>query len=97
MMHIQPWMVMTWAVVSAALVAVMVYRATLTQHETDQLFLSDEESLCHQHVEHSKILARVDRIRPLYQGLTGATVLMSALIAGIYVVEMWPQVMANLH
>ena len=91
-MHIQPWMVLTWAVVSAALVAVMIYRATLTQHETDQLFLGDEDARCASHVEHDRILSRVNRIRPLYQGLTGATIVMSALIAGIYVVEMWPQV-----
>ena len=96
-MHIQPWMVLTWAVVSAALVVVMIYRATLTQHETDQLFLGDEESLCQQHIEHERILHRVNTIRPLYQGLTGATVLMSALIAGLYVVEVWPQVTFSLH
>lgn len=91
-MHIQPWMVLTWAVVSAALVVVMIYRATLTQHETDQLFLGDEEARCANHVEHDRIMIRVNRIRPLCQGLTGATIVMSALIAGIYVVEMWPQV-----
>lgn len=96
-MHIQPWMVETWAIVSAALVIVMVYRATLTQHETDQLFLGDEESLSAGHVAHDRILARVNRIRPLCQGLTGATIVMSALIAGLYVVEVWPQITFSLH
>ena len=96
-MHIQPWMIETWAVVSAALVIVMIYRATLTQHETDQLFLSDEESLSASHVEHDRILSRVNRLRPLCQGLTGATILMSALIAGLYMVEVWPQVSFHLH
>ncbi len=96
-MQIQPWMIFTWAVVSAALVVVMVYRATLTQHETDQLFLGDEESLCPNHVEHERILTRVNRLRPIYQGLTGATILLSALIAGIYFVEMWPIVRASMR
>ena len=96
-MEIQSWMVVTWATVSAALVVVMVYRATLTQHETDQLCLGDEESLCNYHVAHERLLLRVNRLRPLCQGLTGATVLMSALIAGIYVIEMWPQVSASLR
>ncbi len=96
-MQIQPWMVLTWAIVSAALVVVMVYRATLTQHETDQLFLGDEESLSSNHVEHVRILTRVNRLRPVYQGLTGATILLSALIAGIYFVEMWPIVRASMH
>lgn len=94
-MHIQPWMILTWAVVSAALVAVMVYRATLTQHETDQLFLGDEETLCSNHEEHDRIMARVERIRPVYQSLTGATVLMSVLIAGVYVIDKWPIVAAS--
>lgn len=96
-MHIHLWMILTWAIVSAALVVVMIYRATLTQHETDQLFLSDEESLCRQHVEHDRILARVNGLRPLYQGLTGATVLMSVLIAGLYVAEIWPRISFHLH
>lgn len=96
-MQVQTWMILTWAVVSAALVVVMIYRATLTQHETDQLFLGDETSLCSQHEEHDRIVARVQKIRPLCQGLTGATILMSALIAGVYVVEMWPRVSASLR
>ena len=96
-MHIQPWMLETWAVVSAALVIVMIYRATLTQHETDQLFLNDEESRCASHEEHDRILRRVHRLRPVYQGLTGATVLMSALIVSLYLVEVWPQLSFHLH
>lgn len=96
-MHIKTWMILTWAAVSASLVLVMIYRATLTQHETDQLFLSDEESRCAGHVEHDRILARVDRIRPLYQGLTGATVLLSAWIAVAYLVEVWPELSFRLH
>ena len=96
-MYIHPWMILTWATVSATLVAVMVYRATLTQHETDQLFLGDEETRCASHVEHDRILARVRGMRPLCQGLTGATILMSVLIAGIYVAEVWPQLSFRLH
>ncbi|MGI4828425.1 MAG: hypothetical protein ACRYFU_09590 [Janthinobacterium lividum] len=90
-MHIHPALLLIWAVVSAALVAVMVYRATLTQHETDQLFLNDETTRCLNHQEHDRILARVDRIRPVYQGLCGVTLLMSVLIAGIYVAQVLPQ------
>lgn len=96
-MHIQTWMIVTWTFVSAALAVVLIYRATLTQHETDQLFLSDEETLSAQHVEHERILAQMRRLRPVYQGLTGATIVMSALIAGIYMVEVWPQISFRLH
>lgn len=91
-MQIHPALILAWAVFSAALVILMVYRATLTQHETDQLFLGDEESICKNHEEHDRILARVEKIRPLCQGLTGVTILMSAIIAGIYVAQVLPNV-----
>jgi hypothetical protein len=96
-MHVQTWMLLLWAVVATALLLVMVYRATLTQHETDQLFLGDEKGPCASHEEHDRILARVSKIRPVCQGLTGITVLMTVLIAGLYVVELWPRVSATLR
>ena len=89
-MHIHPALLLLWAVVSVALIGVMIYRATLTQHETDQLFLNDETTQSINHAEHDRILARVNSIRPVYQGLWGATILMSVLIAGIYVAEVLP-------
>ena len=96
-MQIHPWMILTWAVVSAALVVVMIYRATLTQKETGELFLNDGTSVSLGHEGHDRIVARVNRIRPVYQGLTGATIVMSALIACIYVVQVWPQLTFKLH
>ena len=90
-MHIHPALLVIWALVTTALIVVMIYRATLTQHETDQLFLSDETSICSSHEEHDRIVARVDRLRPVCQGLTGATILMTVLIAGMYVSQVLPQ------
>ena len=89
-MHIHPALLVIWAAVAVALVGVMIYRATLTQHEMDQLFLSDETKHCVGHEEHDRIVARVNRIRPLYQGLCGAAVLMTVLIAGMYVAQVLP-------
>ena len=89
-MHIHPALLLLWGVIVLALIGVMIYRATLTQHETDQLFLSDEASHCQSHEENDRILARVNRIRPIYQGLWGATALMSILIAGMYVAQVLP-------
>lgn len=89
-MHIHPALLLIWAVVTVSLIAVMIYRATLTQHETDQLFLNDETTQCKNHEENDLILARVNRLRPIYQGLWGATALMSILIAGLYVAQVLP-------
>ena len=89
-MHIHPALLAIWATVVFALILVMIYRATLTQHETDQLFLSDETSRSNTHEENDRIVARVNRIRPVYQGLWGATALLSLLIAGMYVAQVLP-------
>ncbi len=87
-----PTLNLIWTVLAGLLLVVMVYRATLTQHETDQLFLNDEETDSSSHVEHNRIVAQVKRLRPICQGLGGATIAMSVLIAGIYVSEVLPYV-----
>ena len=89
-MQIHPALLALWATVTLALILVMIYRATLTQHETDQLFLSDETSSSNTHQENDRIVARVNRIRPIYQGLWGATVVLSLVVAGMYVAQMLP-------
>lgn len=90
-MHIHPALLILWAVLAVALIAVMIYRATLTQHETDQLFLSEAEANCASHEEHDRIVARVERIRPVYQGLWGATIVLTFVIAGIFVAQVIPR------
>lgn len=89
-MQIHPALLILWGVVAVALIAVMIYRATLTQHETDQLFLNDGTTDCASHIEHDRIVARVNRIRPVYQGLWGAAILMSVIVAGVYIVQVLP-------
>lgn len=86
-MHIHPALLIVWAVLAAALIAVLIYRATLTQHETDQLFLNDDGTCCASHEEHDRIVARVEKLRPVCQGLTGITVAMTVLIGGMYIAQ----------
>jgi hypothetical protein len=92
MMHITSTLTYTWAALLLATTLVMVCRATVTQHETDQLFLSDEESVSLNNQEHHRLLRIVALLRPLCQVLGGSTIAVSALIAGMYVVQMWPYV-----
>ena len=80
-----------WGASVIGFIAVMIYRATLTQHETDQLFLSDDSShMSMEHREHDEIVARVDKLRPYYQGLGGAAVLMTVLVVGVYIIQILP-------
>lgn len=52
-----------WAVLTAALVVVLVYRSALSMHEDDQLFLDSAES--HLEKEQQDLMVRMNRIRPL--------------------------------
>lgn len=83
-------MLTVWGAVVIAFSAVMIYRATLTQHETDQLFLNDETSLSNSHIEHDQIVERVNKLRPLSVGLGGAAALMTILVVGTYLVQSIP-------
>ena len=90
-MHVLPILIVLWGASVIGFIAVMIYRATLTQHETDQLFLSDDSAhVSAGHQEHDEIVARVDKLRPYYQGLGGAAVLMTVLVVGVYIIELLP-------
>lgn len=91
-MEINSGLVLTWAVLLLATTVVMVCRGTVTQHEQDQLFLGDEERDSLNQREHHRLLKVVGIIRPAYMILLSATIAVSAFIAGIYVVQVWPYV-----
>lgn len=91
-MEINSGLVLTWAVLLLATTIVMVCRGTVTQHEQDQLFLGDEEAVSLNQREHHRLLKVVSFIKPAYMVLLVATIAVSAFIAGIYIVQVWPYV-----
>jgi hypothetical protein len=76
-----------WGICVTAFVGLMVYRGTLTQHETDQLFLS-ETALPIAQEENEEIIRRVNFIQPFCAGAGGVAALMSVLVFGIWVAQM---------
>jgi hypothetical protein len=80
-----------WGVLIAGFTALMVYRATLTQHETDELFLS-ETADHYREEEHDDIVRRVNSIRPLVTGFGGAAALLTMAIVGVVVAQALPYV-----
>lgn len=91
-MEINSGLVLTWAVLLLATVLVMVCRGTVTQHEQDQLFLGDEELVSLNQREHHRLLKVVSMLKPAYLILLVSTIAVSAFIAGIYIVQVWPYV-----
>jgi hypothetical protein len=88
-MNALPIMIAIWGVVVTAFVCLMVYRGHLTQHETDQLFLSENTPAFEQE-EHEHIVRRVNFIQPFCQGFGGAAALLTIAIVGVYVAQLLP-------
>ena len=91
-MHISPGLAVIWGVLLSMTVLVMVCRGTITQHEMDQLWLSDESAPSLNNREHHRLLKLVRFLRPVYLMLGFGTALVSAIIAGNYIFAVWPYV-----
>ncbi len=76
-----------WGICVTAFVALMVYRGTLTQHETDQLFLS-ESALPDAQEENDGIIRRVNFIQPFCAGAGVIASLMTIVVFGIWVAQL---------
>jgi hypothetical protein len=76
-----------WGICATVFGGLMIYRATLTQHETDQLFLS-ETALPIAQEENEEIIRRVNFIQPFCAGAGGIAALMTVLVFGIWVAQM---------
>ena len=72
-----------WAVITAALIIVLIYRSTLSMHEDDQLFL--DESTANLRAEQEALLKRMSQITPLVRILAAASGLLVLVIAGMWV------------
>ena len=74
-------LLIAWGVLTAALIALLIYRGTLTMHEDDQLFLGESES--HMAQEQVEIMRKVNRLGPLVKVLGTASGVLILSIAGL--------------
>jgi hypothetical protein len=72
-----------WGLLVTAFVGLMVYRGHLTQHETDQLFLSESATHTVQDAN-DDIIRRVNFIQPICKGVGGAAALFTVLVIGVW-------------
>lgn len=78
-------LVVIWAVLTALLIVLLIYRSTLSMHEEDQLFLDDAES--HMAREQEEIHARMDKIQTPMRLLGAASGTLILVIAGLWIYE----------
>jgi hypothetical protein len=74
-------LIVVWAVITVALIIVLIYRSTLSMHEDDQLFLDDSTS--NLRAEQEELLSKMRRVTPLVRILGAASGLLILVIAGI--------------
>ena len=67
-------LLIAWGVLTAALIALLIYRGTLTMREDDQLFLGESEA--HMAQEQVEIMQKVNRLGPFVKVLGTASGLM---------------------
>ena len=79
-----------WGGLTAALIALLIYRGTLTMHEDDQLFLGECES--HIAAEQAELMRKVNRLGPFVKVLGTASVTLILTVAGIEVYQAITQV-----
>ena len=83
-------LLIVWGVLTAALIALLIYRGTLTMHEDDQLFLDESES--HMAREQIEIMAKVNKLGPFVKILGTASAVMILGIAGVAIYQGLTQV-----
>ena len=78
-------LLITWGVLTAALIALLIYRGTLTMHEDDQLFLGESES--HMAREQEEIMRKVNQLGPFLKVLGTVCGVMILGIVGVAVYQ----------
>ena len=78
-------LLIAWGVLTAALIALLIYRGTLTMHEDDQLFLGESES--HMAREQTEIMNRVAKLAPFVKVLGTASAVLILTIAGVAIYQ----------
>jgi glycerol uptake facilitator-like aquaporin len=94
MMTLLTLIAILWGAMLAAFLALMIYRSHLTNLETDQLFLSDENNLTSEHHEQDYIVQRVRSLTPALRILAGALTLTTIAMVTLYLVQV---VLPNAH
>jgi hypothetical protein len=81
-MPVMPTLWIIWAAFAVCLLALLLYRGTITRYEDDQLFLDD--NCDRQHKENDAIISKLNKLQPFLRVCTGVTSVLTATIIGLY-------------
>ena len=76
-----------WAVLTTALVVLLIYRSVLTMHEDDQIFLDSAEA--HLEREQQQLTVRMNRLRPFVNILGASSGVLVLIMAGLWLWRGW--------
>ena len=71
-----------WGVLTGFLILLMIYRATLVNHEDDQLFLSSGESQMAR--DQAEVVAKLNKVEPLIKAMAWASGLLLISLGGFW-------------
>ena len=74
--------VMVWGVITVVLAGLLIYRAVLGIHESDQIYLDRAEAALEK--EQVENLAKINRIDPIIKGVAILSVVLLVVIAGVW-------------
>ena len=74
-------LLIVWAVLTAVLILLLIYRGTLNMHEDDQLFLDDAQA--HMAREQEELIGRMNRLQPWVRLFGACSAALIVIIAGL--------------
>lgn len=81
-MHYVPTLWIVWVVFAGLLLALLLYRGTITRYEDDELFLDSNSDS--RHKDNDAILRRLNQLQPYLKVFTGVTSVLTATLIGLY-------------
>ena len=74
-------LLIVWAVLTAVLILLLIYRGTLNMHEDDQLFLDDSQA--HMAREQKELFVKMNRLQPWVRIFGACSAALIVIIAGV--------------
>ena len=79
------WLLIAWGAFTLVLILLLIYRATLSMQEDDQLFLDDAES--HMQKDQEELLGKMNKLQPYVRGFGAASGVLALVIVGLAVYD----------